>query len=150
MQVLVDMKELTVVDVILSIPDARQIAEDWVAAWNARDLERILSHYADDVVFFSPSVVTRYGEPTGMLRGKHVLREHFRRGLEAFGADVRFTIIDVLSGVSGYTVYYSRENGAAVVDTVVVDTLGKGVQVHAHYRAAQPDLAVGLSKTADR
>lgn len=123
-------------DVILGIPDARRIAEDWVAAWNARDLERILSHYAEDVVFSSPSVVTRYGEPTGVLHGKHALREHFRRGLETFGANVRFTILDVLSGVNGYTVYYSRENGAAVVDTVVVDALGKGVQVHAHYRAA--------------
>ena len=87
-------------------------------------------------MFFSPSVVTRYGEPTGVLRGKHALREHFRRGLETFGANVRFTIMDVLSGVNGYTVYYSRENGAAVVDTVIVDALGKGVQVHAHYHAA--------------
>jgi ketosteroid isomerase-like protein len=133
---LVDKKGDMMADVILSIPDARRIAEDWVAAWNARDLERILSHYAEDVVFFSPSVVTRYGEPTGVLRGKHALREHFRRGFETFGANARFTILDVLSGVSGYTVYYSRENGAAVVDTVVVDALGKGVQVHAHYRAA--------------
>jgi len=123
-------------DVILSGPHAREIAEDWAAAWNARDLERILSHYAQDVLFFSPSVVTRYGEPTGMLRGKHALREHFRRGLETFGANVRFTIIDVLSGVNGYTVYYSRENGATVVDNVIVDASGKGVQVHAHYRAA--------------
>ncbi|WP_077441438.1 nuclear transport factor 2 family protein [Rhodanobacter sp. C01] len=136
MKVLVDRKEYMMADVILSIPDARRIAEDWVAAWNTRDLERILSHYAEDVVFFSPSVVTRYGEPTGVLRGKHALREHFRQGLETFGANVRFTILDVLSGVNGYTVYYSRENGAAVVDTVVVDALGKGVQVHAHYRAA--------------
>jgi ketosteroid isomerase-like protein len=134
--VLVDKKEYMMADVILSIPDARRIAEDWVAAWNARDLERILSHYAEDVVFLSPSVVTRYGEPTGVLRGKHALREHFRRGLETFGANVRFTIMDVLSGVNGYTVYYSRENGAAVVDTVIVDALGKGVQVHAHYHAA--------------
>ena len=29
-------------DVILSRSRAREIAEDWVAAWNARDLERHL------------------------------------------------------------------------------------------------------------
>lgn len=125
-----------VTDVIMDISSARQIADDWVAAWNARDLEGILSHYAEDVVFFSPSVVTRYGEPTGVLRGKPALRKHFRRGLETFGASVRFTLVDVLAGVHGYTVYYSRENGAAVVDTVIVDASGKGAQVHAHYRAA--------------
>jgi ketosteroid isomerase-like protein len=29
-------------------------AEDWIAAWNAHDLDRVLSHYADDIVFLSP------------------------------------------------------------------------------------------------
>jgi len=49
---------------------ARAVAQDWIAAWNVRDLERILSHYTDDVVFASPTVVTRYGEPSGVLGGK--------------------------------------------------------------------------------
>jgi ketosteroid isomerase-like protein len=125
-------------DVILSLSRAREIAEDWVAAWNARDLERILSHYAEDVVFSSPTVVTRYGEPSGVLRGKSALREHFRRGLATFGTNVRFTLVDVLAGVNGYTIYYSRETGATVVDTVIVNPWGKGVQVHAHYHPRNP------------
>jgi ketosteroid isomerase-like protein len=29
-------------------------AHEWIGAWNSRDLERILAHYADDVVFRSP------------------------------------------------------------------------------------------------
>lgn len=96
-------------DVILSLSRARETAEDWVAAWNARDLERILSHYAEDVVFSSPTVVTRYGEPCGVLRGKSAMREHFCRGLATFETNVRFTLVDVLAGVNGYTIYYSRE-----------------------------------------
>jgi ketosteroid isomerase-like protein len=127
-----------VTDVIFSETRAREIAEHWVAAWNARELEGIVSHYADDVIFASPTVVTRYGEPTGVLRGKSALREHFRRGLETFGAQVRFELLDVLAGVNGYTVYYKRETGATVVDTVIVNSSGKGVRVHAHYHAAQP------------
>ena len=27
---------------------ARRFAEEWIAAWNAHDLERILAHYTDD------------------------------------------------------------------------------------------------------
>src|SRR5688572_20446215 len=107
--------------VILDLVKAREIAEDWVAAWNARDLERILSHYADDVVFSSPLVVTRYGEPCGVIRGKAVLRDYFRGGLEAAGPNLRFALIDVLAGVNGYTIYYSRESGATVIDTAVVN-----------------------------
>lgn len=124
-------------DVIMSLSRAREIAEDWVFAWNARDLDRILSHYVEDVAFSSPTVVTRYGEPSGVLRGKSALREHFRRGLEAFGEDVHFKIVDVLCGINGYTIYYARETGATVVDTVIVDSSGRGVQVYAHYHAAE-------------
>ena len=34
-------------------PDA-EFARQWIDAWNAHDLERILSPYAPDVVFRSP------------------------------------------------------------------------------------------------
>lgn len=136
--------------VVLSEARAREIAEAWVAAWNARDLEAILSHYAEDVVFASPTVVTRYGEPSGVLRGKKALREHFRRGLETFGKNVKFTLLEVFTGVNGYTVYYSRETGATVIDTVIINSAGKGVQVHAHYHAAQQALAADAPRPARR
>jgi hypothetical protein len=98
----------------------------------------------------SATVVTRYGEPSGVLRGKTALRQHFRRGLETFGANVKFTLLDVLAGVNGYTVYYSRETGATVVDTVIVDAAGKGVQAHAHYHAAQQALPADTPQAARR
>lgn len=33
---------------------AAQFAQEWVVAWNSRDLDRILLHYADDFEMFSP------------------------------------------------------------------------------------------------
>lgn len=39
--------------------DAAQAwAQEWVDAWNARDLERVLAHYADDFEMSSPYIVT--------------------------------------------------------------------------------------------
>jgi ketosteroid isomerase-like protein len=35
---------------------AEEFARSWYAAWNANDLERILSLYADDVELTSPLV----------------------------------------------------------------------------------------------
>ena len=121
---------------ILDAEVVRRAAEHWIAAWNRRDLEGILSHYAEDVRFCSPTVITRYGEPSGTLHGKAQLRAHFRRGLEAFGDGVEFRLLDVLAGVGGYSVYYARETGATVVDTVLVDANGLAREVHAHYRPA--------------
>ena len=35
-------------------PDPTVYAEDWVQAWNAHDIEAVLRHFRDDVVFTSP------------------------------------------------------------------------------------------------
>ncbi len=34
--------------------DAVAFADDWVTAWNSHDLEKVLSHFDDNVVFTSP------------------------------------------------------------------------------------------------
>jgi ketosteroid isomerase-like protein len=39
---------------------AKAIAEDWVAAWNKRDLDAILKHYDGNVQFVSPRVIASY------------------------------------------------------------------------------------------
>jgi ketosteroid isomerase-like protein len=36
--------------------EAQACAEQWAAAWNARDVERVLAHFDDDVTFTSPIV----------------------------------------------------------------------------------------------
>jgi ketosteroid isomerase-like protein len=49
---------------------AERFAREWIAAWNSRDLERILAHYEDDFEMSSPVIVTLAGEPSGKLKGK--------------------------------------------------------------------------------
>lgn len=111
---------------------ARAHAEDWVAAWNARDLEAIMGHYAPEVCFTAPTVISRWGKPDGVLVGKEALHRHFARGLE-LAPDVHFELIDVLMGVDGMTVLYRRETGALVTDVVVFDEDYKGIDVRAYY-----------------
>ena len=36
---------------------ARRFADEWVTDWNNKDLEAIVSHHADDVVFSSPFII---------------------------------------------------------------------------------------------
>jgi ketosteroid isomerase-like protein len=35
-------------------PDPKSYADQWVRAWNARDIEAVLDHFHDDVVLTSP------------------------------------------------------------------------------------------------
>jgi hypothetical protein len=62
---------------------ARKIAavRDWIDAWNAHDVERVLGHYAENVVLVAEGVRTRLGRADGTARGKDELRDHFRLGL---------------------------------------------------------------------
>ena len=52
--------------------DPRTIAEQWVAHWNARDVEGVLAKFADDVVFRSHKAHEIVGN--GEVRGKAALR----------------------------------------------------------------------------
>lgn len=49
---------------------AQAFAREWVKAWNDHDLEAILSHYADDVVFHSPRIRAVTGKDVDSVRGK--------------------------------------------------------------------------------
>jgi 8-oxo-dGTP pyrophosphatase MutT (NUDIX family) len=51
------------------------LAHAWVAAFNGRDLERLLDLYADDADHFSPKLRARRPETEGHVRGEAALRE---------------------------------------------------------------------------
>jgi len=64
---------------------ARELARQWVQAWNAHDLDTIMTHYDEAVVLVSPVAARLLGDAAGTVRVKAALREYFARGLEARG-----------------------------------------------------------------
>lgn len=91
---------------------AERFADDWIAAWNAHDLERILSHYAEDVAFSSPIIAEMLGRPDGRLVGKDALRDYWRRALDRL-PELRFTLTEVLRGANSVTLLYLGPKGLA-------------------------------------
>ncbi len=116
---------------------ARLHAEQWVAAWNARDLDAILEHYALTIRFTAPTVISRWNKPDGVLVGREALRRHFEQGL-ARAPHLHFELIDVLMGVDGMTIIYRRETGTLVADVVVLDENYQTVDVRAYYGVTPP------------
>ena len=119
----------------MQIEDARQVAADWCDAWNRRDLDAIMEHYANDVEFSSPTVIKRWGVADGWLRGKSKVRENFAIGVKA--PDLHFELVEVLLGVNSMCVVYRRETGALVTDLVELDANDKGRRVIACYGSPQ-------------
>ncbi len=112
--------------------EAWKLANDWVAAWNAHDLELIMAHYDDDVELTSPSAAKLLGTPN--VVGKANLREYFRRGLEAY-PELRFDLEDVLWGVSSVLLYYKNQRGTRTGEFMELSVAGKVTRVVANYSA---------------
>lgn len=89
---------------------ARAFAQDWIAAWNARDLDAVLAHYSENCTFASPLVARFAGEPSGKLSGKPSLRAYWTAGLAALPL-LHFELVDVLTGVDCLTILYRGHRG---------------------------------------
>ena len=107
-------------------------AREWIAAWNAHDLERILALYADDAELVSPFVSRLTGRSDGSLRGKAALRDDFARGLKASPMS-RFEFIRLYPGVRSCVLEYRSVNGLRAAETMKFDSQGKVRRVLAHY-----------------
>jgi ketosteroid isomerase-like protein len=117
------------------VADPRERARHWCDAWNRRDLDAVMSHYAADIEFSSPTVVRRWDIADGWLRGHDKLRANFEIGMRAPG--LHFELVDVLEGANNiYCVVYRRETGALVTDLVETDAEGLGRRVVACYATA--------------
>ena len=109
------------------------LARDWVEAWNAHDLDRILSHYVEDVVLISPIAQARLGE--ARVEGKAALRAYFAKGLAA-RPNLTFTLNRVLEGVGSIVVDYVAADGRNACELMVLNEQGQVREVRAHYAAA--------------
>ena len=56
-----------------------RFAEDWIDAWNRRDVDAVLAHYAEDAQFLSPIARAVVGRP--VLRDKQELAGYWRGAL---------------------------------------------------------------------
>ncbi|MCW2512957.1 MAG: hypothetical protein JWR11_1999, partial [Mycobacterium sp.] len=83
----------------MSTPDAAAFAADWVEAWNAHDVEAVLAHFHDDVVFSSPVAARVLPQTRGVVRGKDALREYWMTALDLL-PDLHFEVIGVYRGES--------------------------------------------------
>lgn len=112
------------------------LAERWLAAWNAHDLERIIALYAADARHTSARVLA-LGGSDDTLSGREAIADYFRRGLERY-PDLRFEPISVSTGPRTVVVEYLRHNVGPSEPTVeVLETNEDGLIVysrvyHAH------------------
>ncbi|MDJ0920358.1 MAG: nuclear transport factor 2 family protein [Henriciella sp.] len=99
---------------------AESFADDWIQTWNSRDLDAILAHYSDDIVFHSPGISRILGDDVPSVRGKVALRNYWSAALLRL-PDLHFELQDVRVGSDALTILYRNERNQEVAETCVFD-----------------------------
>ena len=110
---------------------AERFAAEWIAAWNSRDLDRVLSHYTDDFEMSSPYIVQVAGEPSGKLKGKKAVSAYWTSALKLI-PNLRFELVSTLLGANSITLYYKGHRGMAA-EVFIFGPDGKVAAAFAHY-----------------
>ena len=117
--------------------DASRLAalgREWIAAWNSRDLERVLALYAEDCEMTSDKIQALGFDSSGTLSGKAKIRTYWGKALTLL-PNLQFTLIDLFVSPDSLVVFYQNERGARICEYLRLDAEGKIAQGSANHLA---------------
>lgn len=123
----------------MTTDDARTFAARWAQAWNSRDIDQVLAHFHDEVVFTSPTALAVMGTPT--VRGKESLRAYWTTALSRL-TSLRFTVDRVVWDPDSRElaiIYTSETDGKArrVSENLVFNSAGEVVVAEVFHGVAR-------------
>ena len=86
--------------------DARTFADRWISEWNRKDLEAVLSHFSESVVFTSPRAKATVGAAS--VKGKSSLREYWTKAIDRIQT-IHFALDYVISDGDRVGIVYIAE-----------------------------------------
>ena len=96
------------------------LGRDWIAAWNARDLERVLAMYSEDTEMTSDRIPAFGFGPSGTVRGKAQLRAYWSAALAQL-PELHFELIDLYVSPDSVVVFYQNERGKKICEYLRLD-----------------------------
>jgi hypothetical protein len=111
---------------------AEQFAQDWIEAWNAHDLNQVMSHYAENFEMSSPRIIDVAGESSGLLKGKAAVGAYWTIALQRI-PELHFELVTSLVGVNSITLYYKGVRGQLAAEVFHFGPDLKVVKAFAHY-----------------
>ena len=112
--------------------DFNLFANEWIDSWNSHDLERILSHYADDFEITSPMIRAAAGIEADSLKGKVEISKYWETALSKI-PDLKFELLDVTRGADSVALYYKSVMNKRCVEVMYLNSDNKISKVVSHY-----------------
>ncbi|MBW0015093.1 nuclear transport factor 2 family protein [Mycobacterium sp.] len=97
--------------------DVVAFSEQWAASWNAHDVDSVLAHFHEDVVFTSPVAAGLLPETAGVVRGKAALRNYWTTALQRI-PNLRFVVEAVYEGIDTVVIAYRNQDGGLVSEVL--------------------------------
>lgn len=104
-------------------PDLTALGERWIAAWNSRDLDRILALYADDAEMTSDGIIRLGLAVQGSVRGKQNLRAWWSKAL-ALLPGLHFSPLGFFTSPNSVIVHYTNDRGQTICEYLRVGQVG--------------------------
>jgi hypothetical protein len=117
---------------MITRPLAENFAHEWIEAWNSHDLERILSHYAEDFEMTTPMIALVNGGGNGTLKGRDAVGAYWEKSLQKV-PDLHFELCEVYFSVDSICISYKAVFGLRAVEYLWFGEDGKVKKASAHY-----------------
>lgn len=104
---------------------AETLTAEWIAAWNAHDIDAVLEHYTEDFELSTPMAAKVVPETKGIIRGKEAIRDYWKKALIRI-PDLHFELTKILTGVNGIVIYYTNTaTGKTAAEMLQLNDAGK-------------------------
>ena len=98
--------------------DSKKFAREWESAWNNHDIDTIISHYTDDIIFHSMKAVEITG--SSKVVGKSALKAYWQKALDN-QKELKFQVLEVFDGANMLVLIYSNQNDVLAAETLYFD-----------------------------
>ena len=114
--------------------DAIKFSHEWAKAWNAHDVEAVLVHFDDDVVFTPPVALELLPQTNGVVRGKPALRAYWIAALTRV-PELKFTVEGVYQGINTIVINYRNQTDGLVNEVLRFTNQNLVIEGHGTYLA---------------
>jgi len=103
---------------------APDFSQKWIDAWNGRDLDALLSLYAETIQLRSP--FAKVYAKDGTIRSKAELREYWGEAMRRM-PNLKLALVACYSGHHALALHYRDDSGRNCIETMLFDAHDKVV-----------------------
>lgn len=110
----------------------KDFSNQWINAWNSHDINKIIEHYAEEVVFHSPYISLLKFNAQGVITNRSDLKRYFEIGLNAY-PNLEFKLHNCFIGINSIVIYYTSVNGTLAAEMFTLNNHLKATSVYCNY-----------------